>query len=81
MSSLTFDKWTSTKNRRYMNINIHLEKDFWNLGLCRVTGSMPAEKCVDILEHKLLEFNVSLKDIFFYNNGRSCSKEENWQTN
>ena len=46
-----------------MNINIHLEKNFWNLGLCRVTGSMPAKKCIDLLEHELLEFDISLEDI------------------
>ena len=34
--SLTFDEWTSLKNRRYMNINVHMaENKFWNLGLTR----------------------------------------------
>ena len=33
--SLTFDEWTSTRNRRYLNINVH-EKGarFWNRGMC-----------------------------------------------
>lgn len=34
--SLTLDEWTSVKNRRYLNINVHAKNTFWNLGLCRV---------------------------------------------
>ena len=50
--SLTFDEWTSIKNRRYMNINVHVQQQFWNLGITRLEGSMPAVKCVEILEKK-----------------------------
>ena len=33
--SITIDEWTSKRNRRYLNINVHnFEKDF-NLGLAR----------------------------------------------
>ena len=32
--SLTLDEWTSVRNRRYMNVNLHgTGTDFWNLGL------------------------------------------------
>jgi len=59
--SATFDEWTSTRNRRYMNVNIHAEGSrYWNLGLVRVHGSMPAEKCVDLLQAKLAEFGLRL---------------------
>lgn len=58
--SLTFDEWTSIKNRRYLNLNVHTDKIFWNLGLCRVNGTMPAEKCVDIVDAKLKIYNISL---------------------
>ena len=51
--SLTFDEYTSIRNRRYLNVNVHTENTFWNLGLCRIVGSMPAEKCVQILQDKL----------------------------
>jgi len=59
--SLTLDEWTSGRNRRYMNINVH-EKGgaFWSLGLIRVNGSMPAAKCVSLIEEKLSEFGLSL---------------------
>ncbi len=62
--SLTLDEWTSIKNRRYMNINVHTsDTKFWNLGLCRIYGSMPADKCLIIIENKLKEFGISLKSI------------------
>lgn len=61
--TLTFDEWTSTRNRRYMVVNVHaLGGVFWSLGLVRVHGSMPAEKCVELLEMKLKEFNISLSE-------------------
>ena len=61
--SLTLDEWTSGRNRRYMNINIHEEGgNFWSLGLARVHGSMPADTCVAILQMKLAEFGLSLTD-------------------
>jgi len=59
--SVTFDEWTSTRNRRYMNINVHAEGPrYWNLGLIHVHGSMPAEKCVKLLQAKLAQFGISL---------------------
>lgn len=64
--TLTFDEWTSTRNRRYINLNIHaFSQDkpiFWNLGLVRIYGSMPAEACISILNDKLSEYNLSLDD-------------------
>lgn len=62
--SLTFDEWTSTANKRYMNINVHCIEKFWSLGLIRIHGSMSAERCKDILEQCLHKHSISLtKDI------------------
>ena len=62
--SLTLDEWTSNKNRRYMNINVHRSNNkFWNLGLCRIRGSMSAERCVIVIKSKLKEFGISLANI------------------
>lgn len=59
--SLTFDEWTSTQNRRFMNLNVHeAGKYFWNLGLVRVFGSMPAEKCIYLLKMRLIDFEIKL---------------------
>jgi hypothetical protein len=78
--SLTFDEWTSSRNQRYMCVNVHDEwtssrnrrymcvnvhgKDakFWSLGLVRVHGTMPADKCVTLLESRLSAFGLSLSD-------------------
>jgi len=39
-----------------MDINVHGgDSIFWTLGLVRVSGSMPAAKCVEILEKKLIK--------------------------
>ncbi|GFS72411.1 putative AC transposase [Trichonephila clavipes] len=59
---LTFDEWMSVRNRRYLNISIHSEKEFWNIGLTHVLGSMPAEKCVKVLKSKLAKQGLSLKE-------------------
>jgi hypothetical protein len=61
--SVSFDEWTSTRNRRFMNVNVHGPgSTFWGLGLIRVHGSMPAEKCVELLQQKLDVFGLSLTD-------------------
>lgn len=57
-----FDEWTSTRNRRYMNVNAHDDQDTWNLGLKRIVGSMDAEKCVKLLEEILSEYGLSLTE-------------------
>lgn len=63
--SLSFDEWTSLRNRRYLNINLHAQNcQFWNLGLVRVKGSMPADKSIWLLEQKLAVYGLNLrKDI------------------
>jgi len=60
--SLTFDEWTSNRNRRYMCVNVHANTQFWSLGMIRIHGSMPAEKCVELLEQKLSDFGLSLSE-------------------
>lgn len=62
--TITFDEWCSSRNRRYLNFNLHLYKTgsvtIWNLGLVRVLGSFPAEACVSALEKKLSEYKIDL---------------------
>ena len=59
--SLSFDEWSSTRNLRYMNIIIYgsCSKN-WNLGLVRVPGTMPATKCVELVETRLRDHGLSL---------------------
>ena len=62
--SLTLDEWTSVQNKRYLNINIHGNDSFWNLGLIRIRGRFSSEACSNVIVHKLNEFGVNFeKDI------------------
>lgn len=62
--SLTFDEWTSRKNRRYLNVNLHCKKKHYNLGMIRIHGSCTAETCVSLLKDRLKSFNLDFeKDI------------------
>jgi hypothetical protein len=58
--SLTFDEWTSIQNRRYLNVNVHIEGEFWSLGLARaVVGSLPVEKCFELVQKVLTQFMLN----------------------
>lgn len=62
--SLTLDEWSSSQNRRYLNINIHGKGYFWNLGLIRIRGCFSAEICSNVISEKLNEFGIDFeKDI------------------
>ncbi|GFX45187.1 uncharacterized protein TNCV_3432351 [Trichonephila clavipes] len=57
--SLTLDEFTSLKNRRYLNINVHFnEGEIFNVGMLRISGSFSAENCVQAVETKLQEFGI-----------------------
>jgi len=61
--SVSLDEWTSGRNRRYMNVNVHKGGNkFWNIGLVRVHGRMPAERCVELLRNRLNSFGLHLED-------------------
>ena len=42
--SISSDEWTSLRNRRYLNVNVHSTNGTWNLRLGRAYGKLPAEK-------------------------------------
>lgn len=56
--SPTLDEWTSLRNRRYLNINIHFNKLFVNLGLVKIEGSCTAEVTINLVDSKLSEFTL-----------------------
>lgn len=61
---LTLDEWTSFRNRRYLNVNIHsVDGVFFNLGIIRIKSTCPAEVVEELTEEKLKEFELSLFDI------------------
>ena len=44
--SVSLDEYTSIQNIRYMNVNVHSRNNCWNLGMRKINGKMPAEKCL-----------------------------------
>ncbi|XP_060801934.1 uncharacterized protein LOC132903887 [Amyelois transitella] len=58
--SLTFDEWTSQKNHRYLNINVHQKENHFNLGLVRIQGSATAEHCISLVKERLASFGLDL---------------------
>lgn len=55
---MTLDEWTSGARRRYINVNLHTENKFWNLGLVKIRGSCTAEACHDMFKEKLSQFDL-----------------------
>ena len=48
--SVSLDEYRSVRNRRYLNINLHLSTKFLNLGMTPITQSLSTEKIVDLVE-------------------------------
>ena len=59
--SLTLDEWTSLQNKRYLNINIHGNGFFLNLGLMRIKGRFSSEACSGAISQKLKEFGIDFE--------------------
>lgn len=63
--SVSIDEWTSSRNRRYMNVNLHCaffkgtNHTTKNLGLCRTYGSVTAIKCEEYLRERLHDFKIN----------------------
>ncbi|GBM98597.1 hypothetical protein AVEN_205766-1 [Araneus ventricosus] len=53
--ALSFDEWTSQKNHRYLNLNVHHKEKHFNLGLIRIHGSSTAEHIISLIKKKTLE--------------------------
>ncbi len=61
--SLTLDEVTSTRNRRYLTINLHLGgEEIRCLGKVRISDSMPAKRAVTLLNNALARFGLNEKD-------------------
>ena len=60
-SSISFYECTSARSHLYLNIIAHGSGSiFWNLGLARITGSLNAERCVEILKENLKDNEIYL---------------------
>ncbi|XP_052566412.1 uncharacterized protein LOC120430261 [Culex pipiens pallens] len=62
--SITLDEWTSSGNRKYLNVNVHFgDGAFFNLGLVRVKGSFPAEKILEAVDQHLECFAIRDRNV------------------
>lgn len=60
--SLSLDEWTSLKNRRYLNLNVHVNDGRkYNLGLVFIPGKCGAEEVKSIVMKHLHEFGLSMQ--------------------
>ena len=52
--SLSLDECSSLRHKRYLNINVHQDRDkFWNLEILAISARMTAERTVEEVENKL----------------------------
>ena len=61
--TLTFDEWTSNRNRRFLSLVLHHSNSkIISLGLFRVTGQATATNLLSLVECSLEQFNSSFKN-------------------
>jgi len=54
------DEWTSVRNRRYLNVTVYTDAEYWNLGLARITGKATSNRLLEIISRRLLDFDISM---------------------
>lgn len=62
--TLSFDEWTSLRNRRYVNLIVHTNRKMFCLGLKRITGRTNALLFLEDIKSLLLRFDLSLDNFF-----------------
>ena len=60
--SISFDESTSTRNRRFINLNLHFPVGLQSLGLILVKGSIVTERAIELVQERLHEYALSLND-------------------
>ena len=60
--SISFDNSTSTRNRRFVNLNLHFLVGLQSLGLIRVKGRRVTERAIELVQERLHKYALSLND-------------------
>ena len=60
--SISFEESTTTRNRRFINLNLHFLVGFQSLGLIRVKGSLMTERALEFVQERLNKYALSLND-------------------
>ena len=58
---ITPNEYTSTRNKRYMNTNLHYNSEHANLGMASIKGSMPAERVDDLMKERLHDLGLKME--------------------
>ena len=59
--SITFDEWTSSRGRKYLNINLHrADKSKEHLGMVRVKGAQTTESIIELVKKRLEKFGLDI---------------------
>ena len=61
--SINLDKSTSSRSRKYINLNLHCDSDHVNLEMARIKGSMPAKRVENLEKERLQKFGLKMEDI------------------
>ena len=61
--SISIDEWTSNKNKKFLNLNIHSKVKFWNLGLVRINGSTNHHLINKEIAKLLNQFDIRIENI------------------
>lgn len=60
--SLTIDEYTSSQHKRFMSINVHGAQTYWNLGIVKINGTLPAEKVKVLVDSQLQRFKLDMDE-------------------
>ena len=61
--SISFDEWTSIRNRRYTNLLVYSSDSFWNLGLVRIQGATNHLLLKEDIKGRLKMFDIAMDDV------------------
>lgn len=60
---VTFDEWTSLRNRRYINLILHgRNSEIFKLFMIRIRRKLSSERCLSYVNKRLKEFDLSMTD-------------------
>ena len=64
--SLSFDKWTSTDNRKFIGSHCYFSKETFCLGLIYYEGSCGAEQMLEFINRLLQLFGKTMNDVVIF---------------
>ena len=77
--SLSLDEYTAKNNRKYLGMNIHQSNGiFYNLGIERISGTMPSERLGALVDESLAKFDLNIDRDFICVTNDAASVMVKW---